>query len=162
MVDILHQLLVIFIPQIAAQVVAGIERETDPWYVIAEVFDGVGVFAEATDLAFDADSDAAGIADLNQSLQMFYFLIEGGAVFPARDGEGDDFGGFGQVANFFESLVERFSLSIDLDAITADLHPVRISHQADGLVEIFDKLGRLNLLASIVEHDFHGDEFEIV
>jgi hypothetical protein len=113
-------------------------------------------------MTLDADSNSAGIGDRDQPLQVFYLLIEGCSVLSAGQREGDDFGGFGQVANFFKSLVEGFSLGVDLDVITADIHAMGIADQAKRLVEILDDLGWLDLLPAIVEDDFHGSELEIV
>jgi hypothetical protein len=93
---------------------------------------------------------------------MLYFLIEGGTMFAARNRDRHDFGSFRQVANFFETLVEGFSLSIDSEVITADIHPVCVPDQTQRLVKIFDDLSGSDLLASIVEDDLHGSEFEIV
>ena len=93
-VNMLEQLFVIFVAIVAAKVLARVERHADARHVVAQVLHGVGIFAQAADLRFDGDAHSSAFSDGYHALQMFHFLIEGGPVLAARDGDRHDLGRF--------------------------------------------------------------------
>ena len=59
---------------------AGVQSDPQTIDVVAKHHQGIGVFAQASELAFDADPNTLGLADLDQLLQMLNLFVERGSL----------------------------------------------------------------------------------
>ena len=92
---------------------------------------------------------------------MFDFLIEGSAVFAARNRQRNDFRRLGKIADSRKAIVKGFPLSVDLDVITADIQTMRISNDTQAFIEILKNPRWRHLNAFVIEYDFHARKLQV-
>lgn len=160
--DILEDLFVVAAGVWSADVVAGVEADAESRDVVAEDDDGVGVLRHLADFGVDGDDEAIGGSDLDQLAKAFDFAVERCAEFGAGDAEGDDSGGFGELAAGGEAFVVGGFLFVARVDVVGDGGEAMVSRAGtDGRFEVFLNLRGRKLLAGLANSDFDVGEFEI-
>ena len=140
---------------------AGIERQPEPFDVVAQDDRGIGVLGDAAGFGLQTDDHPLAAGNRHQAFEPFDLGIEGGAQFARRDDDGHDFGGFGQAAAGGELLVVELAFGGDVDAVGGDRQPIGLAAGGDRSFQIGMNCRRLELLAVFVDGDFDAGVFQI-
>ena len=160
-VHVFHQLFDILVAVRAADVMAGIQRETQPLDVVAQHNHRIGIFRESANLAADADADPFELSDMDQSAEGLHFFIERSPQFTGRNRQRHDFDRFGQAADGRELPIEFFACGLDLNAECHNVHAFRVAAGVHSRVEVGRDFGRLQVAAVLVNGDLDIGIFEI-
>ncbi len=141
---------------------AGVQGDAQAIDVVAKHHQGVGVFAEAAQLAADRDTYALGFRDADQPLKVFDFFIERRAQFRRRHGQIDDLGGLGDPAQIVEVVVVLVTCAVQFDAVTGDVQPVGVPKQLDSAVRISQDFAGASVRAGLVDGDLDRAKIQVL
>ncbi len=160
-VNILHQPIDVTAGVGATDVVARIERHPQPFDVVAQDDDRVGILGKTPDLRPDAHQDAFHGCDGHQASKMFDFFVERRAQFGRGHGERDDLCGFGEFATRGELAVVLLAGGVNLNAVGSYIQTKRISANVDSSVQIGGNLRWFELVELLVQGDFTVRKLQI-
>ncbi len=145
----------------AVNEVAGIEGDPQPFDVVAQDLDGIGILGHVSHFGFDGDHHAFHGGDRHQFAKAFDFGVEGGSQFAGGDDDRHDLIRFGQPADRGKLLVVLVPFSFDLDVVRDGCQAEGAATDLLGLVEIGQDLGRFQVPAPFLNRDFHAGKFQI-
>ena len=139
----------------SADVVAGVQRESQALDVIAQHHGRIGVLRQAADGGFHSDPRAFQGGQIDESSEPFDFLVERCAQFAGGHDEGHDFGGLGQFADGAKLPVVLLTGGPDIHAVGHDVQPMDVPAQNDRPVEVRFHFRRSQLNSVLIDRDFN-------